>query len=138
MQCPDGDVGGASNGGGNYFLSVSIKIQTDEGEKGNEYIPVVAGLEADNAIDRWDGWERSVAQAECTVKVRIVWDHYLVSLSCSRRRLLGCRDMRLPGTRDCSRNCLSDHGGVSSDGRPAGYRAERAVPPAPLGASEPA
>ena len=69
---------GPPNEDGSYFRSLSVKISARESEKGKEYIPVVAGLEVEHAIDRWDGWERSVAQAECTMKVRIV-----------RRSLLG-------------------------------------------------
>ena len=64
---------GPPNVDGSYFRSLSVKISAREGEKGKEYTPVVAGLEAEHAIDRWDGWERSVAQAECTVNLQIVY-----------------------------------------------------------------
>ena len=47
-------LAGPANEGGNYFLCVSIKVQAQEGEDGKEYIPVVAGLEAEHMEDTTD------------------------------------------------------------------------------------
>ena len=121
-------LAGPSSEACNYFLTVSVKILAREGEKGKEYIPVVAGLEADNAIDRWDGWERSVAQAECTVKVRIVCGSLLGIPQAFAQAPVRVQGHEATWTQDCSRNGLSEHGGGSSDGLPA----------ASLGVSNPA
>ena len=45
-------LAGPANEGGNYFLCISIKVQARESEEGKEYIPVVAGLEAEHMEDR--------------------------------------------------------------------------------------
>ena len=37
--------------GGNYFKSVATKVQDRESGEGKEYIPVVAGLEAEHLED---------------------------------------------------------------------------------------